>query len=283
MDISNNCFFKKFNKPSVLLASAFAITAVATVLRVLSLAFAYDKYIAYYTVGAVLPIISNVLYALGVIFFALVAFLFLNPQQAISTPNKTSRYVSLVPAAAMLFYTLTFIYEAFTKDGQINLLTILLLICSALSCVFFFSVLFCEQPSNLSVISGIGFIFWLGICWINSYRDFAVPMNSPDKLFFHFGCIGAALFIIGEIRAFYGISKPRFYLFSLLGAIISMAISAIPSIIGYFNDTFEVYSLLKEDIVLLALLVYASARVIEFASANKVSKQQETDKEASLG
>ena len=265
MSTSNNSVKKKPNKIVILIAISFAITIIATVLRVLSVLFFFDKYIGYYETEAFLPMAADFFCALGAVFFAVVATFLITEKSEVTAPHTISRFAALVPGAAILFYSFMYAEELFTGDPyKIPLaLTVALFLAATFSVIFFFSILFTEQPSAIAINAGVGVIIWLSLRWISSYTNFDVPMNSPLKVFFHFGCIGAALLIVAEMRAFFGIEKPKFYFFSLFGSVLCLAVSTIPAIVGVASKSFDEYPFIKDDIVLLGLFVYATVRAVE--------------------
>jgi hypothetical protein len=244
---------------------ALALSGLASAGRLFSLLFFYDR-IGYYQSGAFLPIASNILFAASVLFFGVAAIFLIKPSKVIATPTGSTRYVSLVPALALAIYVVSSLGHIVTPEPDtISTISIILAIIGA---VFFASLAFCRQPSVITVLTGIGAIFWLAIAWLRSYRDFTIPMNSPDKLFFHLGCLGATLFIFSEIRAMYGLPRPRFYYFSIYTAILTLAVSSIPSLIGNACNTFASYSLQFEDIFFLSLFFYAVVRLLTIVSGN---------------
>ena len=244
---------------------ALALSGLAAAGRLFSLLFFYDR-IGYYQSGAFLPIASNTLYAASVVFFGVAAIFLIKPSKVIATPTGSIRYVSLVPALALAVYVVSSLGRIVTPEPDtISTISIILAIIGA---VFFASLAFCRQPSVITVLTGIGAIFWLAIAWLRSYRDFTIPMNSPDKLFFHLGCLGATLFIFSEIRAMYGLPRPRFYYFSIYTAILTLAVSSIPSLIGNACNIFASYSLQFEDIFFLSLFFYAVVRLLTIVSGN---------------
>lgn len=244
---------------------ALALSGLSAAGRLFSLLFFYDR-IGYYQSGAFLPIASNILFAASVVFFGVAAIFLIKPSKVIATPTGSTRYVSLVPALALAIYVVSSLGRIVTPEPDtISMISVILAVIGA---VFFASLAFCRQPSVITVLTGIGAIFWLAIAWLRSYRDFTIPMNSPDKLFFHLGCLGATLFVFSEIRAMYGLPRPRFYYFSIYTAILTLAVSSIPSLIGNACNTFASYSLQFEDIFFLSLFFYAVVRLLTIVSGD---------------
>lgn len=282
MTTSNNSVKKKPNKIVILIAISFAITVIATVLRVLSVLFFFDKHIGYYETEAFLPMAADFFCALGAVFFAVVATFLITEKSEVTAPHTISRFAALVPGAAILFYSFMYAEELFTGDPRKIpvALSIALFLAATFSVIFFFAILFTEQPSAVAINAGVGVIVWLALRWISSYTNFDVPMNSPLKVFFHFGCIGAALLIVAEMRAFFGIEKPKFYFFSLFGSILCIAVSTIPAIVGVFTKSFDVYPFIKDDLVLFGLLIYATVRAIELMVHKMKAEKAEAAEEA---
>lgn len=289
--IYNGVFMTSINnsdKRRILLYSVIALimSALATAGRLFSLLFCYDD-IGYYQSGKLLPILSNAVFAASVVFFGIAALFLLKPAKTVAFPNKAARYTALLPAVAIIIYLIFSAEVLFLSDS--NILPEISAVFAIISALFFLSLAFCRQPSAISALLGVGCIFWLAICWFISYRDFTVPMNSPDKLVFHFGCIGAALFVFSEIRAIYCMSKPRFYYFSIFTAILSMSVSSIPSLIGSAGEIFSSYSLTYNDLFFLALTVYAVVRLITLTlckppveTAKEAQTESEEEQEAPL-
>lgn len=244
----------------LLCAISIALSALATVGRYVSLTAFYDK-IGYYQSGAIIPKLSNLLYALSLVFFAVSACLLLPKINRSVALKKMERMVALIPAAAVLTHLFLDASKLLESSGWVVTLDLLFSI-SAL--VFFASIAFCDQPSPITAISGIGAVVWTAVVWINSYLDLYVPMNSPDKLFFHFACVGCMVFIFAETRTLYAMPRPRLYIFSMLAVILSVFTCSIPNIIANFSDTFAVYKLLQYDIIFLAIAIYALARLVFF-------------------
>lgn len=244
----------------LLCAISIALSVLATVGRYVSLTEFYDK-IGYYHADAIIPKLSNLLYALSLVFFAVSACLLLPKISRNVTLKKVERMAALIPAAAVLTHLLLDASKLLESSGWIVTVDLLFSI-SAL--VFFASIAFCDQPSAITAISGIGAVVWTAVAWISSYLDLYVPMNSPDKLFFHFACVGCMVFIFAEIRTLYAMPRPRLYLFSMLAVILSVFTCSIPNIIANFSDTFAVYKLLQYDIIFFAIAIYALVRLVFF-------------------
>ena len=236
---------------------ALALALTATVLRLVCLLSFYDK-IGYYQRGAIVPIISNVFYALSLVFFAFAARFLLKPATCEEALKKPAKLAAILPLGATIFYLCDHIMIGGASHAWYD---VLLLICGVISVVFFASLVFSSQPSTLTALTGVGCIIWFAAAAMKSYLDFFVPMNSPDKLFFQLGAVGAMLLVFAELRAIYRMPMPRVYLFGFFTGIFAICVSAIPSLVAYSCDVFASYTLADEDIVMLALAIYGAVRL----------------------
>lgn len=255
---------------TLICAISVVLAALATAGRLISLYCFYDK-IGYFQRGAILPVISNVLYVLSLLFFAFSAFFLLPKSEPRATLKKAERIAALLPAAALAVHVLLCAKTLFEGAKIFEILDLLLAIVGV---IFFVSLAFCRQPSALTAISGVGVVLWMLIVWIISYLDLNVPMNSPDKLFFHFACLGGATFVFFEVRTLYAMPRNRFYLFSMLASILMLSVSAIPSIIASFDNVFSVYTLLQYDTVFLTLAIYSLVRLVFFCAGGNIAQEQ---------
>ncbi len=240
------------------------LSALSVALRVLSLFFFYEKDIAYYERGAILPMLSHLVYALAVIFFAASAFWLIPKAREVDGanvphPSFVCRLAALLPAAALIYYAVS----SYMKNGEGKLggLPLLTVIFSVLAAIFFILLSLKQKTPHFTAGMGLTFVLWAAFVWIDSYIDYTVPLNSPDKLYFHFGCIAAAFFIINEIRALISCTRPREMYFSVMFALLALFTSAFPSIAAYSQDVFLRYPAFDADIVLLAVFIYALLRL----------------------
>ena len=249
---------------------ALALTVTATVLRLVCLFFFYDR-IGYYRQGEILPVLSNIFYAASVAFFAISARFLVKPQSYIAPPKKPAQLAALLPLAAMIVYVINISANVFGNSAPWY--ELLLLVFGVVSVVFFGSVAFCRQPSALSALTGVGCILWLALASLRSYLDFFVPMNSPDKLFFQLGALGATLLVFSELRAMYRMYQPRVFFFCFFTGIFATAVSSICDLIANAGDVFASYTLLYEDTVILAILVYGIVRLFSLICSEQTEEK----------
>ena len=244
---------------------ALALSLLAMLGRVLSLLFFYDK-IGYYKSGAPLPIVSNAIFALALVFFALAAFA-IAPAKVRTELSKPEKLSALVPFSALVVHFFSRVSSTIGSQEPIkwtDLLVLLLTLCAA---AFFASIAFCPQPSSLTALCGIGGVFWVASAWLESYLDLYIPMNSPDKLFFHFACLGGVFFIFFELRTLYAMPRPRLYLFSTAAAVLTMLTGSLASLIANARDVFARYSIAEYDVIFTAIAIYAAVRLFSLCFA----------------
>ena len=282
---------KKINIFIMIMVGAGILGAV---LRTVSIFKFYDTELAYFQQGAILPIILYAVYALSILLFAAVPFIITKNKSEIAPPFWRDRSLLLLPAGVMVYYSLTQFSNLVKIDNESAIHTVsrydvIILIASLISVAFFVSLAFSKKGSIVPLILSVGFFLWFLLTWITTYIEFYTPINSPDKFLFHFGSIGAALFMVAELRATYGFAKPRMYYFSLGCAILSLSVSSIPYIIGSFAEKISGNLLIEESIVHFAVLVYAIGRAVnlinqsnktenfENSLTEKVENDSETD------
>lgn len=273
-------------RTTVFSAIAVIFSLLAATLRTLSLLFFYDGDIGYYISGEALPIISNAFYAVSIAALLALTFLYLKPSGEISLPSALSKISALIPVIAFCAYAVKAFAElcddmSYGITPPSDIVTIICALCVA----GYFLLIFLGKASSaltlaLGTVSILNFALW----WIFSYLDFSIPMNSPDKLFFHLACVAAALFIFNEVRSFFSLTRPKLYFFSAATSLTALSASSIPSLIGKALNIFRVYTLTFEDIALLSIFIYAIFRLFSLRSASEaaseISDEQPEDSES---
>jgi hypothetical protein len=241
----------------------------------------YDRDIGYYTRGAALPIIFNVLLVLAVVLIGVGAFVFTKDKQIRGERNP--RYVRM--AAVVPFMTfLVFLANAVNKMSAFSLHGVKLditfyisVICAVCGAVYFVLIALGKGENALGLALGFFTIVWFILALASSYFDAYVPMNSPDKFIFHLACLSAMLFILGELRYYFAAPRKALYLFSVSIAIVLLFATSVPSILvtvfasgGLYN-----YVLLAEDTVCLGLAVFSSVKLLSFVLDKENSEADE--------
>lgn len=253
-------------KTKIIIYATLVLSAVCAALRAACTLFFYEGNIGYYASGALLPVITDILFWLSVAALIFLSFFYFRKNGSVGPVKGMTRYFALLPATAFLYPLAEKAKEIITElkkpFGEIGIFSVLIIVSILTSIVFFALIAFSDEVSNtVTVIAGVGVILWLALCWIESYGDFFTPMNSPDKTFFHFACVGSALFIVGELRALCSASKPRSYFSYLAICILSTSSFVISNIFDRINGiSLKNASSLAQTVVIAAILVYAVAR-----------------------
>ena len=271
-------------KINIFIMIMIGLGALGALLRTISIFIFYDKEIAYFQRGAILPIILYAVYALSVLLFAIMPFILAKNKAEIAPPFWRDRSLLLVPAGVMVYYALTQFSSLVKVDDSspvhtVSRYEVIILIVSLISVAFFVSLAFSKKDSIVPLILSVGFFLWFILTWITTYLEFYTAINSPDKFLFHFGSIGAALFMVAELRVIYGFPKPRLYYFSLGCAIISLSVSSVPYIVGSFADAISGTLLIEESVVHFALLIYTIGRAVNLIRQSLGNESQKSIQE----
>ena len=253
------------------------LSALTFIIQLLSLVLFYDANIGYYQRGAILPLISGILFALSVVGLIVSAFVLADRSESVSPISEPLRYTALIPAAAILITTLI---SSLGSSNGFQSLDLLLVIGAIAATGFFASLALAKQTSAVTVVCGIGFILWLALVWLRSYTDFSVTMNSPDKLYFHFACVGAALLAIAELRAAYGIADTRSSYCYISVSAIALTAGALVPVVANLLGVYEYNPTILESAALAALLAYALIRLASICSANPSKAPAEANSES---
>ena len=249
-------------------ALTFGSSAISFILRLLSVTFFYDPEIGYYTVGAILPTISNMFFVLSAIALAFLPFFLFTKKEKPVIYQGVMTYAAFVPAVAMAVFAVVLLIA---MPGDIVPYDMLFFAATVVGAVFFASIVLVKQPSALTLCFGIGFILWLAICWLSSYTDFTVAMNSPDKLFFHFSCIGAALLTVAELKIAYGMADVRQHRCYMALSILSLSSGVAVSVVGDLLGAYSHNPTFNQSAVLCTVLIYAVVRSVFSFSKNEAS------------
>lgn len=246
---------KKFSLKQLSLIAGILAT-VSFILRIIAL-LSFHEYSGYYQKGAILPIISNTVFAISIIFALVATMVFVKKDHSIPLPSNISNYCAILPIAAAIFHISRILMLPY-NDLAVN--KYLMIIACALSAAYFFMIFINKAKETVTVYLGIGACFYFFLNWVFVYFNFSSPINSVDRIFFYFACAGAILFIFNEICACFGCVKPKFYFFSVFCAILTISVSSLASIIA--SGEIAAYNWLESDISLLSVMIYAIVRLV---------------------
>lgn len=260
--------FKSKRALTVYGIGVLAITVICTLLRLFSIMFFFDVDIGYYSNGAALPIILNII--LFAATAAMLVFCFIRPlklKPSAPTATKSVKLSAVLPAVGFALYAIIYfkwMTEYLSVYGTLSFSHIITFVSTVLACIFF--CLFAFRKNNgdiIYILTGIFAVVWLVLALSECYFDTLVQMNSPNKLIFQFSVLGAMLLTVNELRQWLDFKRPNFHLFSASAAAIFTLTSSVPSIICYFTDSMpKSYTLLYSDTVLLCIGIFAAVRLI---------------------
>lgn len=246
----------KYARPITCLA--LLLGAILSAMRVACAFLCYEYEIGYYSASALLPKLTAILLITSLAGLCIGARLLVKKGEHIPSPTGLPLFTAIPVALALAIHAISSALTLAVSTTQ-SIYASLIPIAACLGAVFFALLAFKREHTDLTAIFGLGFIVWLALSWISSYSDFTIAMNSPDKIFFHLGCIGAALLTVAELRTVYGASRSRMYCFSLWSSSILLAVSSLPYIAGaYLGNTDR--SVIGQAWVLFTLCVYAYTR-----------------------
>ncbi len=242
----------------IFLTVALSLSAVSALLRTLNMLFFFDSFLGYYQKGAALPIISNILLALGAVFFTVFAFVFFKKQpMSISAPCRTETVISSLSAAVAVFAAGFELVKAFKGNYSITPIALLSLVCAA-----YFLIAIHNVKPLFKVLSGLLLIIRITLMLAGSYFNHYVQMNAPDKIMFGLACVLSLLFIASELKLFVDNARSHMYFISAALVAVFSLTSSIPSIIAYHAGRLpEDNGLYAEYYLLLAIAIYAGARL----------------------
>ena len=245
-------------------------TAVAVLLRTLNLFLYYEADIGYYRMGSISPVLLRIFLLLCVVAFAVLPFV----MGRRIAPAPQSKLLTVVAILVATVFAATALWRYCISATIFSVSTVFVFATGGLASYFF--ILFASQKRAplLSVITGLGAILWLVSILAVSYFDVTVTMNAPEKLVLHFACAGGMLLLLGEIRLACGVSKPRFYLFSLATATLALCVSAIPSCIASLAGILAPRALGYADLGCLALGIFG---IVRLSSPFRYEEDEVTD------
>jgi hypothetical protein len=266
--------------PAVFGICTLALATVCIIARTLCSLLAFDTVSGYYQNG-IATFLSLYLPLLCIAAVALFCFI---PALRVSQ-NATSypailKYISVLPALSFALYLVISVIETLNMTEVSEALTvthILGLIASLLGALFFAMIAFSGKPSGpLFLVSGIGTIVWAVVSLADSYFDISVQINSPLKVMHELAFLALMLFVLSEVRAVFDENRRQLQLFSVATAVLILGPCSISSIVFTITNT-QSFSdtLLYSDITLLAVFIFAVARLVQLCFQRKAQTECE--------
>ncbi len=251
---------------------SLALTVISIALRCVNLSFFYDSDIGYYTRGALLPALGNILLFFSLLFFAIFPFFIFRKADVAYSPKTplSARIAAAVPAIGFLILAVTDL-----TDPKLTV-SIPFLSCalSIIAAVYFILVALEKATPLSSVLCGFCAILRLVLALGSSYFDVTVPMNAPDKLLFQFACLGGMVFLVSELRAVASKARPFLYFFAAGCAVLFLGTSSLPSLFAAHASILKNTELLFSYYMLASLFVYVAVRLFTVVQSQNAPEAQ---------
>lgn len=250
---------KALTKLRMFLVGVFALTFIGIVLRILSLLFFFDSYIGYFSVGALLPILTNIFFFVATVLILVLSMLLPKDMPCVSG-CETGISIKISSALCAIVSLVIAPIHFITWIGNSSfiwtcLISILLLVAAG-----YFALNLINQKVEFKPFGALLLVL-LFVCYLAmSYFDVFVQMNSPNKIMMHMSCLSLMLFFMSEARCVAGAMKKKLYIFSTSVAIFFVGVEAIPSIIAILSGKITTPEYLSYDILLCPILLYLIMR-----------------------
>ena len=249
-------------KLNIFSLSALGALALTLILRTAALLLEFDTVEGYFSHGAVLPMVFNIICVAAVILFgAFALFGFKKGELTLPKAEKPLTLAAFVPAIASAILTWSvwseFLEIAPYLAGKDLIFAFPRPILSLVTVIFFFCFAMGLRKDPLSATAGILSLFAFALELTNIYNDLYVSMISPNKLLIQISCIAAMLYILCELRVTFTMAQPRFFLFSLATATLICGASSLPSlaatVVGAYENPYILQDLMSASVFLLCL------------------------------
>ena len=271
---------KNSKKIKICSLTALAFAVLAIILRTSCLLWFYDEEIGYYT-RDILPAIFEVFCVIAVVLFAGIFFI-LKACDKTSDGKEDNLALEISSALAAIAFTVFFIFSvSSTSFVTSNVVFDLALKISALSSIVYFAInLFTPHINRVAQTAlGFGMIIWGACVLAVTYFDIYVQINSPEKIILHLALVSCMAFFASEFRCFISGVRSKLYLFTAFCAVFFSGACSVPYIIACFCGVINGEKHFFYNVVLVALFVYASTRLMSFsfAAAKEDEKTEVSD------
>ena len=256
-------------------AVAFVASLVGIVLRTVNLFFFFDSKPGYYVSGAVLPILEWVCYGVFALLLLSGAMLWFR-KQPIGYEQKTPLLARIGAIAGVFGFGILLYADAvlFAYGTTQNVSGLVSLLLSAASVAYFLLTALNAKHEALRLLTGFCVILRLITALSNSYFNFFVPMNAPDKLMFQLGVLGAMLFLINELRAIVASPRSATYMFFAGIATLLLGASSLPSLLALREGILSHTGLTPATVALLGMYLAVALRFLSLC-LSPTPKQEE--------
>ena len=252
---------------------ALGAGAVATVLRVLGVIFAFDKEVEYFDMGSPINIAASIVLLLLVALCVIVGFVFRSKLSRDGGFFKKTEKVSFVLGAFLLAYGVFELYRLFAlksvmRSNQLVWSVIGILLSFVAAAYFLGSFIGSAKRSQYCAFLGFGFVFWCAYIMAVNYFDVLSTLNNPLKLSMQFALLAAMFCLLGEIRIRLSNEKRGQHLSASLLTSILCAYFSIPCILAYALGKTQNIRYLFAAIACIAIAIYATRVCLLFSEAD---------------
>ena len=242
---------------------ALSVTVISVILRTLSMLLFFDTDVGYYSIGAVLPVISNIFLAVGVVgFLALAIWAFGKKDQEIvcEKPSPLQAVGAVLGFCMSLFVAASTLQAAFAGDRFSSL-------CSALAFTgsLYFPCAYFRLGTVWKFITGFSLIARITCMMGVYYFNQNVTMNAPDKTIFCIASIFGMWIVACEIKALMGVVRPWIFITAATCASAICSTASLPSIIKFHADKDFLGAGYAEYWLLFALSIYALGALCSYS------------------
>ncbi len=254
-------------------AVSLALTFIAIVLRCICLVFFYDAGIGYYNEG-ILPSMLGALCFVSALFFASAIFK-VGDDTKCSDGKEQGTLIKVVSCVAAIAF-LPFVLFGISFENNILLSAVTLLAVVASIVYFLANIFFPKAGSEPQALCGFGVVAFAIITIVVTNFDYYELLNGPNKINLHLALLSVMLFVLAEIRAFAGVMRKGYYIFTLTAATFFTGVSSFPVLI-YRISTGTSISYLNYHIAVFGIFVYLVARLISFTLASGRAEKEKTE------
>jgi hypothetical protein len=256
--------------------------ALATVLRVLGVIFAFDTKVEYFDISSPISIAASGVLLAAVALCIVIGFAFRKKLSRDENFFKKTERVSFLLGAVLLAYGVFELYRLFAlkdalRSNQLVWSVVGVLLCFVAAAYFLGSFVGSSKRSPYSMLLGFAFVFWCAYVMAVNYFDVYTTLNNPIKLSMQLSLIASMFCLLCEFRIRLGDEKRGQHLaFSLLSAILS-AYFSIPTILCYALGKTQNLRYLFAAIACLAICAYALRVSLLFSQADAEADVTEAD------
>lgn len=267
------------SKIQVYTKTVLILSLLLGVLNSICFLFYFDKELGYF--APAFPVfLTKALTWISVLWC--VSALFLFPKETIATQrNKKSPFFISVIAMGSSLLIAAGIGILVTNLASRNMLMLLCGLLILIGSAFFWTPLFSSQntPAICGMILTLGYLFIL----ITTHFDMFVAINSPIKTGLHLSVLVTVLFLLSEIRIFFGDEMPRAAFALKLLTILFCFPTAASHLVLYFGGKLSplVARTLNPffSLALLGVTIFAAAKL---CTVKPVEKSPENNEEKEI-